>query len=504
MKKLLKSTLALTLTLIMALSCLILPVGAASQVPQFGSEEINGKTGYLAIGDSIGRGCGSEGSYLDQDNNPTGDKDPAGQYDNYYQRNCTGAYTTLVAEGVGCNMPYYMNEKGGEASGATFWPLCYPGMTTAMMLDLMGVDDGFSDKDLNYPYYKDMLEYFGYEGSFKGVRDDDTIEYVSGREYVSDAQKHDLDAAGQGYGYGGDIGKCGSVKELIENASLITVELGMCDVFYRTYRIATKGGFLAEGAQLDFSDPKALAEVALKQMYTGFQHWKTYYPLLIETIQEWNPDATIVMVGSLNVVNQLRITNDDAVPLGDIFSLLTERMNKLYEQWAEKYGVIFADVRNTEPMEMEEEWSLLGGFLDNAFAGTHPSQKGHDYMARQILTAISENEINTDIKVDLGRFQKVDYVLVNGMQVSDFSMDGFVLNVPYDNEYALNLTVAITDEEGKIALQTYALKYDEDSGYSANRIYGNNDIAGTINKTVRMIFKLLKTLGEKIVGLFKK
>ena len=152
---------------------------------------------------------------------------------------------------------------------------------------------------------------------------------------------------------------------------------------------------------------------------------------------------------------------------------------------------------------MEEEWSLLGGFLDNAFAGTHPSQKGHDYMARQILTAISENEINTDIKVDLGRFQKVDYVLVNGMQVSDFSMDGFVLTVPYDNEYALNLTVAITDEEGKIAIQTYALKYDEDSGYSANRIYGNNDIAGTINKTVRMIFKLLKTLGEKIVGLFK-
>ena len=504
MKKLLKSTLALTLTLTLALSCLILPVGAASQVPQYGAEEINGKTGYLAIGDSIGRGCGSEGSYLDQDNNPTGDKDPAGQYDNYYQRNCTGAYTTLVAEGVGCNMPYYMNEKGGEASGATFWPLCYPGMTTAMMLDLMGVDDGFSDKDLNYPYYKDMLEYFGYEGSFKGVRDDDTIEYVSGREYVSDAQKHDLDAAGQGYGYGGDIGKCGSVKELIENASLITVELGMCDVFYRTYRIATKGGFLAEGAQLDFSDPKALIEVALKQMYTGFQHWKTYYPLLIETIQEWNPDATIVMVGSFNVVNQLRITNDDAVPLGDIFSLLTERMNKLYEQWAEKYGVIFADVRNTEPMEMEEEWSLLGGFLDNAFAGTHPSQKGHDYMARQILTAISENEINTDLKVDLSRFQKDDHVLVNGMQVSDFSMDGFVLTVPYDNEYALNLTVAITDEEGKIALQTYALKYDEDSGYSANRIYGNNDVAGTINKTVRLIFKLLKMLGEKIVGLFKK
>ena len=28
--------------------------------------------------------------------------------------------------------------------------------------------------------------------------------------------------------------------------------------------------------------------------------------------------------------------------------------------------------------------------------------------------------------------------------------------------------------------------------------------AGTINKTVRLIFKLLKTLGEKIVGLFKK
>jgi hypothetical protein len=67
-----------------------------------------------------------------------------------------------------------------------------------------------------------------------------------------------------------------------------------------------------------------------------------------------------------------------------------------------------------------------------------------------------------------------------------------------------DIKISITDEEGRIAVQTYALKYDEDSGYSANRIYGNNDVAGTITKTVRLIFKLLKMLGEKIIGLFNK
>ena len=471
MKKSFRNTLAALLSLLLVLSCFV-PAFAA--VPKYGEQG-----GYLAIGDSIGRGCGAEGSYLDKDGNPTGDPKPGGQYDIYEMRNVKGAYTTQVAEAVGCKMPADITEQD-----ATFWPLCYPGMTTAVTLDLMGVDDLFSDDELNYPYYNDMLEYFGYEGSFNGVRDNNTQEYVIANK--------------------GAIGKCGSVKALAEKASLITVELGMCDVFYRTYRIASNGGMLSDGAEFNVNSAEDVAKLgttAVSQMWSGLKHWEKYYPVLIQTLREWNPDATIVMVGSFNVVKQLRITDEIIVPLGNVLDLIPAKMNDCYKKWDKDFGdkVIYADISNTEPLAAEKDWSLLGDFMDNTFAGTHPSQDGYDYITRQILyTLDADKEITTDIVVDLGRFDKVDYVMLDGKKVSDYSMDGHVLTVKNTRVGAKNLTVAITNEDGTTAVQTYALSYSSATGYTAERIYGTSDV----KKTGRSFLDLLKMLFEKIKEFF--
>ena len=394
MKRKLKSTLSLALALLLTLSCFALCGGVAdTSVEQYGAEEVDGKIGYLAIGDSIGKGCGSLGSYLDQNGEPTGESAPGGQYDNYYQRKVEGSYPALIAEAVGCDIPYYMNEA--ENPGGTYWPLCFPGMTTAMVLDLLGVEDDFTDSDLKYPYYKEMLEYFGYSepmtigedtypGSFAGYYEDDNVEYINSQPYILDAEKRALDDAGERQGFGSPVGRCGNIIELIQKSRLITIEIGMCDVFYRTYRIATKGGFLAENAKIDVSDTESVAkliEVIGAEMSEGLTHWRTCYPLLLATIKKLNPDATIVMLGSFNTVNQLRITNDDAIPLGDIVSVITNRMNEYYQKWAKDFGVIYADISNTEPYEMEEEMSLLGGFLDNAFAGSAREVQGFHDMA---------------------------------------------------------------------------------------------------------------------------
>lgn len=481
MKKL-RNTLALLLSLLMLLSVVAVPASAATikNVKQYGAQG-----GYVAFGDSIGRGCGSEGFYLDGDGNPLPEgQEPGGQYDIYSMRNVKGAYPTLISEAIGCEAPYAMADEG-----ATFWPVCYPGMTTAVALDLMGIDDdGFSDTKLDYPYYKDVLEFFGMEESFNGARESDTYANVAAER--------------------GGCGKAGTVKEVVQKASLITVELGMCDIFYRTYRIASHGGLLAEGAQLDLSSPESIKntiELAVKEMYFGFDYWKTYYPVLIKTLQEWNPDATIVMVGSFNVVNQLRITDDDAIPLGSIISAITESMNKYYEKWVKEFGgnVKFADIRNTEPYATENDWSLLGEFKDNAFVGTHPSQQGHDYIARQILGTLETRDVTKDIVIDLARFDKVDYVLLDGRYVKNYSMDGYVLTIPNSSKLHESLAIGIKGEDGKIAIQTYTLSYDKDSGYTAKRIYGNNDAVGTVEKTGTSLLKILKMLFEKIADLFK-
>ena len=159
MKKNLTRMISLLLVFLMAFSCLgmLSYAATAENVVQYGKAG-----GYLAIGDSISRGCGATGFYYAEDGTylPEGE----GQYGAYHIRNVDGCVPYQIAQAVGCTAPYEMDEQD-----ATYWPFTYPGMTTAVTLDLLGVDDGFTDTKLNYAYYSDMLEYFGWEGSFAAI-----------------------------------------------------------------------------------------------------------------------------------------------------------------------------------------------------------------------------------------------------------------------------------------------------------------------------------------------
>ena len=459
-----KKAISLILSALFVFSCFACAVSAADAqtVKQYGAEG-----GFLAIGDSLFRGCGAEGFYINND------EYEGGQYDMYFLRNVVGAVPNQISQAVGCNAPDDMTDSSGN-----YWPLCYPGMTVAMMLDLLGIEDNFTDTALDYQYYDEMLRYFGYEGSFDGTRE--------GEVYVE-----------------GECGKCGNIIEVIEKADLITVELGMCDVFYRVYRIASNGGSLAGGASFDLSSPEGIAGIvstAIKEINFGFDYWKEFYPYLIKRIQQLNPDATIVMVGSFNLLNELTLTDETVIPLGSLFSGLTAKMNNQYRKWADEFNVLYADVSNTEVQATENDWSLLGDFKDNTFTATHPTQAGYDYMVRQILSVLPEKTDKEGITVDLGRFDRVDYVLVNGLPVKDYTMDGFVLSIPYPALIGKNLTIGVKNDDGTVSVRTYELRYSGDEGYSAYRLYGRNDFFGTLLRPFKLIIGLIKTLIEKIKG----
>lgn len=459
-----KKVISIILSAIFVFSCFAC-VGSAADaqtVKQYGAEG-----GYLAIGDSLFRGCGAEGFYINND------EYEGGQYDMYFLRNVVGAVPNQISQAVGCNAPDDMTDSSGN-----FWPLCYPGMTVAMMMDLLGIEDNFTDTALDYQYYDEMLRYFGWEGSFDGTRE--------GEVYVE-----------------GECGKCGNIIEVIKKADLITVELGMCDVFYRVYRIASNGGSLAGGASFDLSSPESIINLvssAIKEINFGFDYWKEFYPYLIKKIQELNPDATIVMVGSFNLLNELTLTDETVISLGSLFSGLTTKMNLQYEKWAKEFNVLYADVANTEVQATENDWSLLGDFKDNTFTATHPTQTGYDYMVRQILSVLPEKTAKEGISVDLGRFDKVDYVLVNGLPITNYSMDGYVLNIKYPALIGNNLTIAVKNDDGTVSVRTYQLIYNADTGYSAYRIYGRNDFFGTLLRPFMLIIGLIKSLFEKIKG----
>ena len=468
MNKNIKRTLSIILSLLMVLSCCATAFAATKEtVYQYGKEG-----GYLAIGDSISRGCGADGFYI----GPNGEYQPEGegQYGDYSIRNVEGCVPYQIAQAVGCTAPATM--AAPEDDDSTYWPFAFPGMTTAVTLDLLGVEDNFTDTKLNYSYYKDMLEYFGYEGSFVGAK---------GETY---------DPA--------TCGKCGNIIDFIKRADLITVQLGMCDIFYRAYRIISNGGMLADGLQFDLSSTdaiKSLVETAITEIYNGYNYWKENYPLVIEKIQELNPDATIVIVGAFNLINQLTITDDLIAPLGSVITAITGAMNVHFSDWAKKYNVKYADISNTETQATENDWSLLGDFKDHSFTGTHPTQKGYDYIVRQILAELPPEDDSKEIKVDLGRFDKVDYVMVNGIKVSNYTLDGFMLTIPYSGPGATNLTIGVKNDDGTVSVQTYTLTYSISEGYTAYRVYGNNDIEGTVKKPFQNIIKLLKDFFQKII-----
>ena len=471
MKKYIRPCLAVLLACMIAVSCCGAAFAATKDtVRQYGKEG-----GYLAIGDSISRGCGAEGFYIGRNGEYLPDGE--GQYGEYDLRNVQGCLPYQIAQAVGCTAPMDMSDQD-----ATYWPFTFPGMTTAVTLDLLGVDDDFSDTKLNYAYYKDMLEYFGYEGSFDGVREGDVYDPET-------------------------CGKCGNIIELIERADLITVQLGMCDIFYRAYRIISNGGMLADGLKFDLSSTDAiknLVQTAISEMKFGYDYWKTHYPMLLDKIKELNPDATVVMVGAFNVVNQLTITDDTMAPIGSVITAITAGMNKYFRKWAKEYDILFADVTNTETQAAENDWAMLGDFKKHTFTGTHPTQKGYDYMARRVLEQLPEKDERSGIAVDLGRFDRVDYVLVNGIPVNDYTMDGFMLTVPYGGRLANNLTIGVRNDDGTLAVQTYQLVYKSGEGYRAYRIYGTNDVRGLLLRPWHTFIKLLRSLFQKIGGLFQK
>ena len=475
MKKHFNRILSVSLALVLLFTC-----GAVSFAATKDNVTLYGQAGgYLAIGDSISRGCGAEGFYIGKNGEYLPDGE--GQYGEYDMRNVQGCVPYQIAQAVGCNAPMDMTDQS-----ATYWPFTYPGMTTAVTLDLLGVDDGFTDEKLNYAYYADMLEYFGWDGSFAGVREGDTIEAVTASR--------------------GAIGKCGNIMELIDRADLITVQLGMCDVFYRTYRIVSNGGMLADGMSFDLSSPEAiinLVKTAVSEMWNGYEYWKANYPLLIERLLELNPDADIVMVGSFNLVNELTITDDLLAPIGSAFSVITDSMNKQYKKWSKTYGIPYVDISNTETQAAELDWSLLGDFKDNTFTGTHPTQNGYDYIVRQILAELPPKSESKNIAVDIGKYDAVDYVFVNGIPISNYTLDDHLLTIPYAGPGALNLTVGVKNEDGTVTVQTYELVYKIGEGYTARRLAGTNDAAGAATKPARTLVKLIKDLFQKIVDFFK-
>lgn len=444
----------------------------------------NDGTGYVAFGDSITRGYGALPKWEDwsavgyrMDNYDENDSKPE-----YYNcRNVEGSYPWIVANALGCKSNDSILDENGK-----YWPIAQDAVTTSYILDLLGIEDNYYDSEYlsKYPEvkrrYETSLHYFGVKGV--SMNSDGTGTYAKEPTVMG-------------------------VDELLSNASLVSIAIGMGDVLNRARSLATDD-FLENG---DFSDTSAILGVVknlIAKMYEGYDYWLNHYPEILKYMRDNAKGAEVVIVGAINPAFNMTITDDVLLPVGSALTAITTLMNQHYKQWAEEYGFIYVDISNVETGATEDtigitEFLSMGSY--EMGKATHPTPAGYQQIARMIIAALKEHEgkahtAKTDIRVNLGRLADVNYVRVNGNTIHNYTVDedGF-LTIHYGSTSAKSLTVSAVREDGKVAVTHYQLSFDK-NGYSAYRIYTTNDVFGVLSSVLNNI----KSLFTKLFSLFQK
>lgn len=346
--------LALLLAVLMAAS-LLTPVLAAEPTEDPYAKLKEG-TGYVAIGDSFTRGYGASDHWQDQIY-------LSDEYGNFNCRNVDGSYPKRVADKFGLYSPDDIRD-----TDAKMWPIAHDAVSTAYMLDLLGIDDGFRDDEFTYNDGR-MIS-----------------RYQADLQYFGDPLSLTLD----GQSTYGQTGEVMSIRELLKNASLITLEVGQTDVIYKAQIFGLN--------KMDLSDvsgiPAGVANI-VKLLYRYFDYWKDAYPLLLDFIKENNPDAEVILVGTLNPIKDATITDDVALPIGNALNIIMDTMNAMTRSYARRYGYTFVDISDVETPAAATTMSIghILSISDPIEYGliAHPTQKGYAQIAERVIEAVEKD-----------------------------------------------------------------------------------------------------------------
>ena len=359
MKRLSKS-IAVILAVVMTASLLLVPAFAAEADDPYAV--LKEGIGYLAIGDSFTRGYGAGDNWQDQIY-------LADTYGNFNCRNVDGSYPKRIADAFGLYSPDDIRD-----ANAKMWPVAHDAVSTAYVLDLLGIDDGYRDEEFTYDQ-SDMKR-----------------RYETDLAYFGDPLSLTVDGTAT-YGQTGEIM---SIRDMIKNASLITIGVGQTDVIYKTQIFGLNTMDLSDTAKI----PEGVANI-LKLFNRYFDYWKGAYPLLLDFIKETNPDARVVLVGTLNPIKNATITDEVAIPIGNLINFIMDSVNAYTKTCAMKYGYMYVDISDVETPASATTMSIghilsISDPIEYALIA-HPTQKGYKQIADRII-----DTVNKDLEKDSG------------------------------------------------------------------------------------------------------
>ena len=359
---------ALILSVLMAASLLSVPAFAAD-AQEDPYAKLKEGTGYVAIGDSFTRGYGAGDNW--QDEIYLNDS-----YGNYECRNVGGSYPNRIAEAFGLYAPDDIRD-----TSAKLWPIAHDAVSTAYINDLLGIDDGFRDDE------------FTYDESYMIER------YETDLQYFGDPLSLTVD----GQSTYGKTGEVMSIREMLNNASLITIGLGQTDVIYKAQIFGLNTLDLSDTAGL----PAGVANI-ISLLYKYFDYWKDAYPLLLDYIKENNPDAKVVLVGTVNPIRDAMLTDDISIRIGKVLNAIFDSMNTYTKMCAMKYGYMFVDISDVDTPPSVTDMSIghilsISDGIEYALIA-HPTPNGYKQIADRIINTV-EKDLEKDAASGFGKIK---------------------------------------------------------------------------------------------------
>ncbi len=144
------------------------------------------------------------------------------------------------------------------------------------------------------------------------------------------------------------------------------------------------------------------AEYAMKilaeQSLGGLRKFTQNYPAIINLIREINPDADIYVIGLYNPMSEANLSDTIPLPVGKALDPVILSMNLyLATLCPARSQYTYVDAFNTAVLGTISLTAFVGEDMNLAGMGDytmyiHPSEKGHAYIAEQVLKAIPDEE----------------------------------------------------------------------------------------------------------------
>jgi len=284
----------------------------------------------------------------------------------------------------------------------------------------------------------------------------------------------------------------------VDGADILLYGLGNNDFYYGPSAAAA-------AAEEIMHTPTLLAEVA-----AGLVDYVNNTPVILDYLQELNPDMQIVLLGVYNPLSEGDYSSIIFDISEDIYDLVyaavagaAATINSFLRQQADvRENVIYVDLNGIETLELDENGNILTG------DELHPSANGHDYIARRILSVLPSeysDKHDYDISIDLYKVYNADAgdkivsVLLDGVQTENYEINGSTLTVRAENA-DVKLVEVITGGS-KVGVATWQASYNSSDGYRTYQIAKATDAARPFKLAVQKASAIVKTIKAKIWSL---